>query len=276
MPEVRICARDGCEQTFELNPRGYGSKRLYCDDHKTVKWGAKKKDPEPLTFEWQADTVILPPTAEEVRPSVPDETPKEKVKGLRSLWAPKEKPSTNGSGERKPTVPKKRHGTADFWGGAISPVASLLVRANPGLAPMGTAMVWSSPVAGDIIEGATKGTIIDTAVQPFCRTTEKWQDLFDLFGLWAAIGVAAQNPAMGQGALMFAHKRMVNLLPRIAAKIKAEQKKEREAVEALADLMPDIGALFPDGKVPQGVDPVMALIESMFAVPVPEPEPAPA
>jgi hypothetical protein len=126
-------------------------------------------------------------------------------------------------------------------------------------------MQWSSPVAGDIIEDATKGTPIDRVVQPLVRNSEKWQDLFDLFGFWAAIGVAQRNPMAAPQALTFARARFVNLLPRIAANIKKERAKERSAAEALTELMPDIRELFPEFGPDD--DPIDLLIQSLFAAP---------
>jgi hypothetical protein len=174
--------------------------------------------------------------------------------------------SAPGGAERRPSVaPKRRVSTADFWGDAVEGASSLVGRA--GYVPAARAMVWTSPVAGDIIEDATKGTIADKLVQPLARNAEKWNDLFDLLGFWAAIGAAQANPAQAPAAMNFARKRLVNMLPRIARKIKEQKTKEREAVAALAELMPDLGDLFPGGEIPAGVDPVDALLMSLFAPP---------
>jgi hypothetical protein len=196
---------------------------------------------------------------------------------LGKFWAGKEKEEKNGtvprgtSPERRPAAPKRRTGTAAFWGDLVGPVSAVAARA--GYVPMSRAMQWSSPVAGEIVEDATKGTLVDKLVQPVVRNSEKWQDLFDLLGFWAAVGVAQRNPAQAQTALGFARSRLVNLLPRIAANIKKERAKEREAVQALTELMPDIAELFPDAGPDD--DPVSLLIESLFAMPgQPVPEPA--
>jgi hypothetical protein len=170
------------------------------------------------------------------------------------------------TGERRPAPSKQaRVKTADFWGDAIGGVAGLVART--GDLPVARAMDWTSPVAGDIIEDATKDTFLDKMVQPVARNAEKWEDLFDLIGFWAAIAMAEHNPMQAQSAMRFARKRFVSLLPRIHKKIVADRKKEKEAVEALNDLMPDIGDLFEGGVIPPGVDPIDALLQSMFAVP---------
>jgi len=184
--------------------------------------------------------------------------------------------SPGGTGrptERRPAVPKRRVSTAEFWGEALGPAASLAAR--NGYVPMARAMVWSAPVAGDIIEDVTKGTFIDKGAQVLCRQSERWESLFDLIGFWGAIGMAQANPAQAPAAMGFARKRFVKLLPRIAKKIRDERKKEQEAVDAMMDLMPDLRDLFPDVDLTDpGVDPIMLLLDSLFAAPQPQ-EPVP-
>jgi len=187
---------------------------------------------------------------------------------LGNLWGDRDQPagSPGKASERRPAAPKKRVSTAEFWGDALGPAASLA--AARGYVPMARAIVWSAPVAGDIIEDATTGTVIDRVVQPMCRQSARWESLFDLIGFWSAIGVAQVNPAQAPAALGFARKRFVKLLPRIAKKIKEERKKEQEAVDAIVDLMPDLRDLFPDADLTDpSVDPIMLLIESLFAAP---------
>lgn len=179
---------------------------------------------------------------------------------------------SGGTGERRPVATKKRANATEFWGGAVEFGASMVGRA--GYVPMARSMVWSSPVAGEIIEDATKGTVVDRLVQPLVRNGEKWQDLFDLIGLWGSVGIAQANPAQAPAAMAFARKRLVNLLPRIAANIRKQRATEKAAVEALAELMPDLAELFPDA--PEGTDPVDLLLRSLFAPPgMTEPQPEP-
>lgn len=46
-PEIRTCATPGCEQTFEVNPRGFGKNRKMCDGHLTKGGPSKRKDRKP-------------------------------------------------------------------------------------------------------------------------------------------------------------------------------------------------------------------------------------
>jgi hypothetical protein len=207
----------------------------------------------------------------ETKPTEPKHARKEDKGLFGSFWQSKDRASDSGpapavspkTAERKPTVAKRRVSTAEFWGDLVGPASALSARA--GYVPMARAMEWSSPVVGEIIEDATKGTLPDRLVQPFVRNSEKWSDLFDLLGFWGAIGLAQRNPAQAPAALDFARKRLVNLLPRIAANIKKERAKERQAVEALVELMPDLAELFPD--MGPNDDPVALLITSLFAAP---------
>ena len=232
-----------------------------------------------------AEPAILPASGEagtEVRPQArpaPDKKPPSIFDKFR-----KEKPKDGGpmeaNGERRPTKPTPRRvSTQEFWGGAVEGGAGLI--AKTGYVPMSRAMVWSSPVAGEIIEEATKGTLIDKGVQPLVRNTGKWSDLFDLLGFWGAIGLAQAQPEKAPMALMFARKRLVSLLPKIAKNIAAQRKKERAAAEALADVMPELrDDLLELGLDPDG-DPIEGMLKLLFAppdmgAPQPEPEPAPA
>ena len=208
----------------------------------------------------------------ERRPSAPRESKETKAEKPGGILGRMRKPPAEGtpktsSGERRPVVAKHRRvPTSDFWGSFVEAGAGIVGRTD--YVPMARAMAWSSPVAGDIIEGATKDTVVDKLAQPLCRNAEKWADLFDLIGFWAAIGMAQANPAQQGAAMSFARKRLVSLLPRIATNIKKQRAQEKAAVEALIEVMPDLQEMFPDA--PPGSDPVDLLLSMLFAAPAPE------
>ncbi len=274
------CDEDGCDWSVTGPEHGPGSAAMRRGGHR--RWthgiagsGQKATRPKPVRHETVADvvTAITDDGAgeayAETKPTEP-KAAKENGKGLLGkLWGRGEEKSDTPASpaprttERKPAAPKRRVSTADFWGDLVGPVSAISARA--GYVPMARAMEWSSPVVGEIVEDATKGTLADRAVQPFVRNSEKWQDLFDLFGFWGAIGLAQRNPAQAPAALDFARKRFVNLLPRIAANIKKERAKEKAAADALIELMPDIRELFPE--MADTDDPVGLLISSLFAAP---------
>ena len=278
MPDITLDC-DVCGESVTGAESGRGSAAWKLSGHK---WrahairgaGSKSKAPRetsPVEVEVQSDGAGE--AYAEQTPREPKHAKKESTGLLGKFWSPGNKDKEPGSvaeklglpktTERKPVVAKRRVSTADFWGDLVSPAAALSARA--GYVPMARAMEWSSPVVGEIIEDATKGTLPDKLIQPIVRNSEKWADLFDLLGFWGAIGMAQRNPANAAGSLEFARKRLVNLLPRIAANIKKERAKERQAVEALVELMPDISELFPD--MGPNDDPVALLIQSLFAAP---------
>ena len=244
------------------------SKAFYCEEHRTTDH-QKKSPPAPAAP--SADEELAGagagPAGEVYAERTPTEPKAAKPEGvLGRFWKGKDKDKADApkpTAERKPSAPKRRASTAPFWGDLVGPISA--VAARGGYVPMARAMQWSSPVAGEILEDATKGTLVDRLVQPVVRNSEKWEDLFNLLGFWAAIGVAQRNPAQAGAALTFARGRLVNLLPRIAKNIKAERAKERDAVEALTEMMPDLKELFPE--MGPDDDPVALLIQSLFAAP---------
>jgi hypothetical protein len=279
------CNHAGCDK-----PARHG-KAFYCEEHVTMKPGgtpspAASPGAGPATVPGEDGGAYDPPSTGETRPGgggatpVPPTPPPAASKPtLYDRLTGKKKDTTAApTGEVRPARRPKTTGrvkTADFWGDVVSGASGLVART--GDLPVARAMDWTSPVAGEIIEDATKDTFADRLVQPLARNAEKWEDLFDLVGFWSAIGAAERNPANAPAAMRFARKRFVRLLPRIHKKIMAEREQERKATEAVIELMPDIAELFPDGVIPDGVDPVDALMMSLFAMPevvVPEEVPA--
>lgn len=80
-PTVRTCAREGCTNTFEVNPRGFGAKRLYCDEH--AKKAGPKKDRAPRS----ARTVKITMAPRPNRAAADQAKMEERVKGLLTTIA---------------------------------------------------------------------------------------------------------------------------------------------------------------------------------------------
>jgi len=256
------------------------AKAFYCQEHTPASNTVKKSSPKRAT---KSPAVPVPEgpapdpvdgaagplySSEERRPTE-GKAPKPGI-GSRLFGG---KTSDGGSearppatSERRPAVQKKRatsQATAEFWGSAVEAGSAVVARTD--YVPMARAMVWSSPVAGEIIEEATRGTPVDRLIQPLVRNGEKWTELFDLIGFWGAIGMAQANPAQAPAALGFARKRLVNLLPKIAANITKQRAAEKRAVEALTEVMPDLREMFPDADPDS--DPVDLLLQMLFAAP---------
>ena len=180
-------------------------KAFYCEDHNKVKTKATSTpaaDPSESESPPASDGGGGAYSDAERRPGTPP--PKSPKRGLTALLG-KKSPGGDAAattpkgtqGERRPSANKARRvGTLDFWGDVVEGGASVVGRA--GYVPMARSMAWSSPVAGEIIENATKDTFVDKLIQPVVRNQAKWQDLFDLLGLWGAIGIAQANPAQAE------------------------------------------------------------------------------
>lgn len=189
------------------------------------------------------------------------------------------------TGEKRPGS-KRRVPTVDFWASTVVGASQVVSRA--GYVPTARAMAWSGPIAGDIIEDATKDTAIDRVVQPLARNAEKWEKLFRLVEFWGGIAFAeaaasaevnATSPEERASAatrraagLQIARNGLTALLPDMAKAITKQRDTERKAAEAIAELMPELADLGVDMS-----DPVGGLLDMLFAPPpIPQPEPAPA
>jgi len=243
--ETKKCAKPGCENTFTVSNTGFGKRRKFCDEHKTpfTGFGSKKEKPG-------EEAGVLPETGER-RPGLPKRQPGAKASHARVR-------------------------TDGIWSDAVGAFGSALQRTD--YVPVGRAIEMTSPVAGEIIEEATKGTFVDKLIQPVARGGKKWQELFDLIGFWGAIGYAQQNPLQANIAMQFARKRLIALLPRIGKQVVRERKDQKAAVEAIQEVMPELVEMMEEMQR-NGVavsDPIDALLMSLFAMPEGAPEPQPA
>jgi hypothetical protein len=250
--DVRTCAKEGCSNTFTLSNTFFGQKRKYCDDHKTTKRLTPPKVSRGTSTVKQESGADSPPAGApgERKPG----SEKQSV-GARLGF------SKGGAGPRAGSGPRVR--TADWWGDGVAGLGTLMAKTE--FVPLGRCMTVTSPIAGEIIEDVTKGGIVDKLVQPVVRSRRKYEDMFDLFGLWAAVGYAQQNPRQAEQAIRFAKSRLIKLLPRIGKQIVKKQKEERAAVDAIAEVMPELMEFAAEMGVPG--DPVEALLRGFFAPP---------
>lgn len=112
----------------------------------------------------------------EVAPRVAKPTWRERV------WAPKKDKPAKPQRERKPKVVRKRVSTAkvlsDAWGGIGFGLIQLGV--DP---PVGRAMTFQGPAAGEVLEGLTKGTPLDRPLQYVAGRAEEAKAAKELFEL---------------------------------------------------------------------------------------------
>ncbi len=247
--QTKTCAEPGCTNTFTVGRGPIAAKRKFCDEHKAPWKG------------WKGEVSSNAHVPRETSADAPPETAERKPGS-----APKASITKRGSS-------LARVSTSEFWSDVVEGLVPVVSRG--GLPAMGRAIAWTSPVAGDIIEDVTRGGIVDKIVQPVARNQRKYEDLFDLIGLWAAVGYMQTNPDQAFQAVEFAKKRIKRLLPRISKKIVKERKDEKAAVEAMAEIMPEI--LDFAREVGLEDDPIEALLQMMFVqVAAPEPTPEPA
>lgn len=240
--DVKVCAKEDCDATFVVPKGPFGKNRKFCDEHKTS-WKGIGLD----------------------KPAENGTTPA--AEGATD----ERKPGTVKASITKRGSSLARVSTADFWSDVVEGLVPVVSRG--GLPAMGRAIAWTSPVAGDIIEDVTKDGIVDKLVQPVARNQRKYEDLFDLLGLWAAVGYMQTNPDTAFQAVEFAKKRIKRLLPRISKKIVKERKEEKAAAQAMAEIMPEIMDFARDMGLED--DPIEALLRMMFVDAVPQAEPVP-
>jgi hypothetical protein len=187
--------------------------------------------------------------------------------GLLDRLTGKNRPKLPATKEKRPGKPVgRRVATAGLWSDAVGFAATGAARA--GQVPLSRAMAWTSPVAGEIIEDATKGTFVDRVAQPLARNYGRWDDLGALLGVWAGTAYLSQNPESPIGFQMV-RGGLKKLLPKIAQNVKKEAERERQAAEAITVVLPDLFG--PD--VDLGDDPLTGLVNMLFA-PVPGEPPA--
>lgn len=167
--------------------------------------------------------------------------------------------------ETKPKAYTKRVSGADSIGDAWSALGGLISR-NPRHRPSGMLLQWQSAAAGEIIDEAIKGTVIDRMI---VQKAVKARGRFDLIGsvlLPPAIVFAIEmNPDRAPMLIPVLENSLRNSLPHMVPAVKKARKREEEQAEAIRELFPD---------APEGIDPVKELINELFGnwYPVNNPE----
>ena len=203
--------------------------------------------------------------------------PPSKPRGLKGLFAKKAKPEAApqpSTREKRPKVTKaagRRTSGADTLSDIWSAGGSLLMRS--GHVPTGRMLQFQSAVAGEMLDEAVKGSIVDkVAIQPIVKARGRFDLLGAVLGPPMIVFAIERNPERAPMLMPALKSSIRSSLPLMVPAIKKVQEKERKAAEAAAELFPDL---------PPGEDPVDAIIASLFdnwappAAPEPE-EPAEA
>jgi hypothetical protein len=166
-------------------------------------------------------------------------------------------PKMTKTGEKRPVVSKgKRVSTAptisDLWSGA----GGLAVRSGKH-APLGRLMQWQAPVAGEMLDEAVKGTIVDRMVlQPVAKGRGRFDALGAVFGPPLIVMAIERNPQNAEMLIPMLKASIRSSLPLMVPAIKKVAAREAAAAEAARELFPDLGP---------GEDPVDSIIAMMFA-----------
>ena len=121
----------------------------------------------------------------------------------------------------------------DIWSG----VGSLAVR-NPAHVPLGRYLQFQAPVAGEMLDEAVAGTVVDkVALQPIVRARGRFDLIGAVFGPPALILAMERNPARAELLMPMLRSSIRNALPLMVPAIKRVAVKEAKAAEAAADLL---------------------------------------
>lgn len=209
-------------------------------------------------------------SADELAPTLPlpgERRPSSDSKAKRGLFGRRAKTSTERPGPpaTRPSA-GKRVSTAPVTSSVVAFAAGGLARI--GQTPLATFAGFTAPVAGEIVDDAIAGTVVDKMAQPLVRGSEKYQNLSALVAGYAAVAWASSSPEAAESAYGLFHWSMSVILPLAGKEMVARAKAERKAAEQMAELMPELRELG------FGEDPIRGLWSMMWAAPAAPPAPA--
>lgn len=241
---THACKHEGCEETFSR----IADLRAHSKDAHGVDLSPRANA---VTPGGSGEGESVPPevtTSEEVAPgsdAPPKPTIAERIKGA---VAPKEKAP-------KPAKPKGRKSarvsTSAGFSALYRRVGDLLISSGVD-APVGRALVYQSPRAGEIFDRAIADTFVDKAIQPLAKKGEAIAEVASLAMMPILVGMYERTgaPAIEQmlRAVMVEH--LEAMLPIIKA--------QREVEARHAQLVRDMG-------LDPGDDAIGAVLREMFA-----------
>jgi len=193
---------------------------------------------------------------------------------IRSLFKKKDKIPSSDGGNPPPTREKRpgggksgrRHSAAETIADGWSALGSVAIRTGSH-APLGRCMQWQAPMAGEMLDDAVKGTIIDkVALQRVVSARGRYDLLGAVFGPPLLVWAIERNPAQAQTLMPLLASSIRHSLPLMVPAIKKAQERERKVYEATELLFAD------DPNFQSGDDPVQYILAMMFEGWVP-PEP---
>ena len=240
-------AEHACQECGEVLTR-IADLRAHTKDIHGHDLARPERAPVVPTFDGAASDPADPPSVtNEVAPSEPEpEKPKTLKDRARALVAPK-------PAEPKPAKAKKRAArvsTARGFSAAWKRVGTMLVVSGADV-PVGRALIYQSPRAGEMLDNLVADTFVDKAIQPLARKGEALAELGSLVMLPVLVGMYERtgSPLIEQMLREVMREHLTAMLPLIAAQRKEEEKN--------AQLVRDMG-------LDPGDDAIGAVLFEMF------------
>lgn len=189
---------------------------------------------------------------------VSDSSPGPKLSGFfKKKKAPTGPAFTAPTREKQPRVAGRRQTTAgtieDIWSG----VGGLAQRS--GFVPLGRYMAWQAPAAGELLDQAVAGTVIDRKfLQPAVKARGRLDVVGAIMGPPALIIAIQRNPERAEMLLPALRSAIRGSLPTLLPAMKKAQAREEKINQAIRDYLPE------GMDLPEGVDPVDMVIAQMF------------
>jgi hypothetical protein len=151
--------------------------------------------------------------------------------GEEKKTEPEKKPAKKNTNLGRP---RKRTSVKSELGMVWKMAANFVAAVN---APTAKAVVLEAPIAGQILDDAVAGTVIDRwLIQPFAGASDKYGPLVLLIGFPAAVYIADVLPEHRPMVEDYIRKAIVQIMVSTADEMKATAEREAHASEQLAEL----------------------------------------
>jgi hypothetical protein len=278
------CDQDGCDWTYEAESEtGLQGTRAKLGAHRwqahkirsTKPAPAPRKRGRPPGSRNRPRTPRVPDPTPELAPEPPPEIVAElapqKPRGFLRSWFTRERvgsPAGEVRPPRRPGRPPGRRGRTSL-GPAIS---TGWMMAGEGMlrmgdVPVGRVLQLQSAIAGDVLDGALSGTMLDRVVQPLMGEADRYADVGKVLSLPLLVWAHERHPTHATGMLIEALVR--EQVKDLAAAIKRQRLEDAKLADAVETLTGE--------GVPEGMNPVHGILNFIFGPPQPGPSaPAPA
>ena len=172
-----------------------------------------------------------------------------------------------GGGEKKPR-PRggKRISAAEYIGDGWAALGARMMVAD---APVGRVLMFQAPVAGDVLDDALAGTVLDRVAQPILKKWEQTSEAGALVMVPLTVAMIERRPEMRPVLVPILRSTMMPMLVAMAKGARRAKKRQAEQVEAMEEL----ADFFPPEVMAEmkasGKSPVDMMIEMIFADVVP-------